>query len=82
MTNLKTIAKFLATQLEATGHFETVSDDHSVPLVAIRLKPYKNEQGEEEIRSYDEFDISDRMRFHGWVLPAYTMAPNARCAHQ
>jgi hypothetical protein len=28
-------------------------------------------------RAYDEYDVSDRLKESGWVLPAYTMAPNA-----
>lgn len=34
--------------------------------------------GKEVERSYDEYDVSDRLKEHGWVLPAYTMAPNAK----
>jgi glutamate decarboxylase len=29
-------------------------------------------------RAYDEYDVSDRLKESGWVLPAYTMAPNAK----
>ena len=28
-------------------------------------------------RRYDEFDVADRLRQRGWVVPAYTMAPGA-----
>jgi glutamate decarboxylase len=34
--------------------------------------------GNEVDRGYDEYDVSDRLKEQGWVLPAYTMAPNAR----
>ena len=34
--------------------------------------------GEEVERSYDEYDVSDKLKEHSWVLPAYTMAPNAK----
>jgi len=34
--------------------------------------------GEVIPRAYDEYDVSDRLKEHGWVLPAYTMAPNAK----
>lgn len=34
--------------------------------------------GENVPRAYDEYDVSDRLKEHGWVLPAYTMAPNAK----
>lgn len=29
-------------------------------------------------RAYNEYDVSDKLKEHGWVLPAYTMAPNAK----
>lgn len=28
-------------------------------------------------RMYDEFDIAERLRFRGWVVPAFTMPENA-----
>jgi hypothetical protein len=34
--------------------------------------------GNEVARGFDEYDVSDRLKEHGWVLPAYTMAPKAR----
>jgi glutamate decarboxylase len=35
-------------------------------------------KGDTVDRSYDEFDVSDRLKEFGWVLPAYSMAPNAK----
>jgi glutamate decarboxylase len=26
---------------------------------------------------FDEFHLSDRLRMHGWIVPAYTLPPNA-----
>jgi hypothetical protein len=34
--------------------------------------------GDVVARAYDEYDVSDRLKESGWVLPAYTMAPNAK----
>jgi glutamate decarboxylase len=34
--------------------------------------------GEEVERAYDEYDVSDKLKEFSWVLPAYTMAPNAK----
>jgi len=28
-------------------------------------------------RSYDEYDLADRVRMNGWVIPAYTMPADA-----
>ncbi|KAF6262278.1 pyridoxal phosphate-dependent transferase [Scenedesmus sp. NREL 46B-D3] len=78
MSNLATIARRLADGILETGEFELLSKPHGVPLVAFRLKQKKDEDGDDIERGYDEYDVSDRLKEHGWVLPAYTMAPNAR----
>ena len=31
-------------------------------------------------RRYNEFDLADRLKSRGWVLPAYRMAPDAQYA--
>jgi glutamate decarboxylase len=41
-----------------------------LPLVAFRIDP-KNP------KHYDEFAIAHVLRERGWIVPAYTMAPNA-----
>ncbi|CAO3701368.1 unnamed protein product [Rhizopus stolonifer] len=71
MTNLVKTADHLADRLEATGSFEILSPRHGngIPLVACSLKD-KN-------KIYDEFDLSAKLRERGWIVPAYTMAPDA-----
>jgi glutamate decarboxylase len=63
-------ARVLAEKLKATGNFELIGDEEDqLPLVAFKLA------GEE---SYDEFDVSWQLSAErGWMLPAYTMPPNA-----
>jgi glutamate/tyrosine decarboxylase-like PLP-dependent enzyme len=51
------------------GHFEILSKDIGVPLVAFRLKTVTGSDGKEHHRLYDEFALSDRLRMRGWVLP-------------
>lgn len=58
-------------------HFEILSQDVGVPLVAFRIKPIKRSDGSEHRRLYDEFQLAERMRIDGWVLPAYTFPKNA-----
>ncbi|KAK9828574.1 hypothetical protein WJX72_000821 [[Myrmecia] bisecta] len=82
MINLMAVAKRLELGILGTGHFTILSNDKSLPLVAFSLKK-KLKEGDgqketDETRSYNEFDIADKLRVRGWVLPAYTMAPNAR----
>lgn len=74
MSNLTRTANYLADSLEALGFvIMSKKDGEGLPLVAFRLPDV--EEGEEE-RNYDEFAIAHQLRVRGWVVPAYTMAPN------
>ena len=61
----------LAEQLSASGDFELIgADEEQLPLVAFRLA---------EERAYDEFDIAWQLAAErGWMVPAYTLPPNAQ----
>jgi glutamate decarboxylase len=63
-------ARALADKLKATGDFELIGDgEEQLPLVAFKLADEK---------SYDEFDVSWQLSAErGWMVPAYTMPPNA-----
>jgi glutamate decarboxylase len=63
-------ARALAEKLKATGHFELIGDEEEqLPLVAFKLQ---------EGKKYDEFDVSWQLSAErGWMLPAYTMPPDA-----
>jgi glutamate decarboxylase len=63
-------AKLLASRITDIGPFELVGGDaEQLPLVAFRLA---------EDLPYDEFDIAWQVSAErGWMLPAYTMPPNA-----
>ncbi|CAG8606853.1 glutamate decarboxylase [Gigaspora rosea] len=69
MKNLMEIADYLACKLEETNVFEILSDrnGNGLPLVAFKLKL-------KDVH-YDEFDVAQRLRERGWIVPAYTMAP-------
>ncbi|CAG8495381.1 2172_t:CDS:10 [Ambispora gerdemannii] len=70
MHNITNTADHLIERLEKTGRFEILSErgGRGLPLVAFRLKKEYH---------YNEFDIANRLREHGWIVPAYTMAPHA-----
>eukprot|EP00270_Netrium_digitus_P000312 TRINITY_DN102_c0_g1_i5.p1 TRINITY_DN102_c0_g1~~TRINITY_DN102_c0_g1_i5.p1 ORF type:complete len:474 (-),score=80.13 TRINITY_DN102_c0_g1_i5:135-1556(-) len=68
MANCASNARYLKQELQKTGEFEILSKDIGVPLVAFSLKD----------RSHvDEFELADHLRQNGWIVPAYTMAPDA-----
>ncbi|RCI02687.1 hypothetical protein CU098_012033 [Rhizopus stolonifer] len=70
MKNLVSTADYMASKLQATGKFNILSEHggKGVPLVAFNFKKTKE--------YYDEFDLSTKLRERGWIVPAYTMAPN------
>lgn len=80
MSNLLMVSRRLRLGIEETGHFKILSDDeHNLPLVAFSLKKeITTEGGKKHARTFNEFDISDKLKMRGWVLPAYSMAPNAQ----
>ena len=72
MEVMKRNSSFLADRLQAIGPFEIVGGDaEQLPLVAFHL-----DDGAD--LPYDEFDIAWQVAAErGWMLPAYTMPPNA-----
>ncbi|KAL4757575.1 glutamate decarboxylase [Aspergillus foveolatus] len=72
MVNITRIADYLADQLEQLG-FIIMSQrrGRGLPLVAFRLPA---DRGHE---TFDEFAIAHQLRERGWIVPAYTMAPNS-----
>ncbi|KAK4455117.1 pyridoxal phosphate-dependent transferase [Podospora aff. communis PSN243] len=75
MSNLTRTADYLSDSLEALGFvIMSKKSGEGLPLVAFRLAP--TAEGEE--RNYDEFALAHQLRVRGWVVPAYTMAPNTK----
>ena len=71
METMQANAAALADRIVETGYFELVGDPgaEQLPLVAFKLA------GE---RDYDEFDIAAQLAAErGWMVPAYTLPPNA-----
>ncbi|KAK4480052.1 hypothetical protein RD792_013109 [Penstemon davidsonii] len=69
MENCQENAMVLKEGLELTGRFNIVSKDNGVPLVAFSLKDNSR---------HNEFEVSDMLRRFGWIVPAYTMPPDAQ----
>jgi glutamate decarboxylase len=71
MHTMQSNARALAADIAAIGEFTIVGDQHAeqLPLVAFQLA------GE---HTYDEFDVAAQLAAErGWMVPAYTMPPNA-----
>ena len=71
METMQANARGLAEEIAAIGKFALVGDTgaEQLPLVAFRLA---------EEQPYDEFDIASQLAAErGWMVPAYTLPPNA-----
>lgn len=68
VANMLANAGHLNEGLERTGRFEILNPGLAEPVVTFRLRGHPD---------FDEFHLSDRLRQHGWIVPAYTLPPNA-----
>ncbi|HMD56778.1 MAG TPA: glutamate decarboxylase [Solirubrobacteraceae bacterium] len=71
METMQANAKALEERIEAIGEFSIIGSDEEerLPLVAFKLA------GE---HPYDEFDVAAQVAAErGWMVPAYTLPPNA-----
>jgi glutamate decarboxylase len=59
------VAMHLSAQIGQIGPFELLTDGSELPVFAFRLR-------DEETAPYSVFDLSERLRQRGWLVPAYT----------
>jgi len=62
------VARFLADSIGAMDHFELITDGSELPVFAFTLTS--------GIDTYSVFDLSERLRDRGWLVPAYTFPEN------
>ena len=63
------VTMYLKERLDKSGIGESIIEDIKMPLLAFKLK---------EGASYDVYQLSDKLRYHGWQVPAYTLPKNAQ----
>ncbi len=68
MRQLASIRDHLADQLSNEAGFTVLGRSGELPVVCWTVRP---DEG------YDAFDLSDRLRARGWIVPAYRLAPDA-----
>jgi glutamate decarboxylase len=68
MQHCQDVAKHLSAQIAKIGPYELLSDGSDLPVFAFTLK--------EGVKNYTVFDVSDRLRQHGWLVPAYAFPEN------
>ena len=62
------IARYLAAGVAAIGPYNLVSSGEDLPVFSFALDP--------DVRNYTVFDVSDRLRERGWLVPAYNYPQN------
>jgi len=68
MKNTIENAKYLAEKIIASGHFESLNPTQLLPVVAVK---FKNKE------KFSLYDLTDKIREKGWIMPAYSLPPNA-----
>ncbi len=68
MTSILENARHLVRLLRQTGRFEFINAGEKLPIIVFRLR---------DDQAFSVFDISQRLREKGWIVPAYTLPPNA-----
>jgi glutamate decarboxylase len=64
------VARTLSGAIAEMGPYRLITDGGELPVFAFALKP--------EVTNYTVFDVSDRLRQSGWLVPAYTFPENRR----
>jgi glutamate decarboxylase len=62
------VARYTADAIAGLGPFELITDGSELPVFAFALR-----DGD---RPYTVFDVSERLRDRGWLVPAYTFPEN------
>jgi glutamate decarboxylase len=68
MQTAQDVAMHLSNGISEIGPYQLISDGSELPVFAFALK--------REVENYTVFDVSDRLRQHGWLVPAYTFPEN------
>lgn len=68
MENCVMNTKLLKEGIQKMGRFNIVSKEVGVPLLALSLK---------DDTKFTVFQITESLRRFGWIVPAYTLPPNA-----
>lgn len=63
----QTAATYLANEIAKLGPFELLTDGTTIPVFCWKLK---------EPQNYNLYDLSERLRYSGWLIPAYSLPAN------
>ncbi len=63
------LALYLSERIATLGPFELISDGSDIPVFCWKLREQTN---------FTLFDMAERLRQQGWMVPAYRMPPNRK----
>ena len=70
MQEMRRTTRYLADGIEKLGPYRLITDGSELPVFAFTLK--------DEVTNYTVFDVSERLREKGWLVPAYTFPENRK----
>jgi glutamate decarboxylase len=62
------VATHMSSEIAKIGRYRLISEGRDLPVFAFALAP--------EVENYTVFDVSDKLRQHGWLVPAYNFPEN------
>jgi glutamate decarboxylase len=62
------VAQYLSGEIEKIGPYRLITRGDELPVFAFTLEP--------EVTNYTVFDVADKLRERGWLVPAYTYPEN------
>jgi glutamate decarboxylase len=68
METAREVALHISQGIAEIGPYRLLSEGRDLPVFAFALKP--------EVENYTVFDVSDRLRQSGWLVPAYSFPEN------
>jgi glutamate decarboxylase len=73
MQTCRDVATYLSDSIEKMGPFELISRGDTIPVFAWKMKDEVAAKA-----NYTLYDLADRLRYNGWLVPAYTMPENRK----
>ncbi|HID72962.1 TPA: glutamate decarboxylase, partial [Candidatus Micrarchaeota archaeon] len=61
-------AQYLANKIKTCGRFKMLSTAKVIPVITFQMN---------EWQGFTVYDLSDKLRERGWIVPAYTLPPDA-----
>jgi glutamate decarboxylase len=68
MEGAQNVATHLSSEIGKMGPYQLISEGRDLPVFAFALNP--------DVKNYTVFDVSDKLRQYGWLVPAYTFPEN------